>query len=500
MSLAAGFMLKEFRTEENAYLYCARTNQIFCTDPVIVAMIPLYKQLPLSDIQQRLGTVFDSQSISTGHQIIDSLVRQHGFFQSDGLCCRVSPVSQERICADLDRDVQQMCLEITEGCNLRCHYCAYSGGYAYNRQHGTRSMPQAIARTAIDLFFKKNQDRKEPFALSFYGGEPLMQIPLIKFCVQYARSLPWQNPEALSFNMTTNATLLDDETIRFLVDNKFSVLVSLNGPMEDHDAHRVYAGGGGTFARVMANLHRFNEIAPEYPFLSVSCVITPTADVLRTNDFFVEHRELFRQISINKVTPDHKTFFHEYPSDPGRQGQQFRTLYQQYVAAHLQPGPPVSERSDMVFIRPLFERDFMLLHKRDIVAQMPTDFEITTTCFPGKRKVLVDVQGRLHVCERIANTYSIGDVWSGYHLPTIKQILDEYTTLMNRQECLSCWAVRFCPACFANMAGNGHLSLERTQALCQNARETLVRTLQTYCSILEQSPDAFKYMDKYWLT
>jgi uncharacterized protein len=491
------FMLKEFHTGQNTYLYCGKTNQIFCVDPVLVEIIPLYERFSLDDIQRRLGQTFTADEIADNYRAVDTLVRERDFFQAGGVRKRVSSTTEDQIRSELERDIQQMSLEVTEGCNLRCHYCAYSGGYENKRKHSARSMSRDVARAAIDFYFQKNREREEHISIGFYGGEPLLELPLLRFCVEYARSLPWQHPEALSFSITTNATLLDDETIRFLVDNQVNVLISLDGPVEDHNAHRVSKNGHGTFAKVMASLRRFNEIAPGYEALSISCVLTPTSDLLRMNDFFVQHRDLFRRVAAGYVTNGHQTFLQDYPCDPDRQIQQRVTLYRQYVEGHLQPGELVPDRPEMTFITPLFERDFLSVHRRHIAAQAPSELDVLGTCFPGKRKMFVSVDGKLHVCERIGNTCSIGDVWNGFDVPAVKRLYDEYVALMNREECLNCWAVHFCPACFANMAGDGHLSLERTHALCHGARQSLARTLQAYCSVIERDPQAFDYMNEY---
>ena len=496
MPLSTDFMLKEFHTEKNSYLYCGKTNQIFCVDPVLVEIIPLYGRFSLDDIQHRLGEAFAADEIVENYYVVDHLVYEHGFFRTGGLRKRISPATEDHIRSELEQDIQQMSLEVTQDCNLHCHYCAHSGGYADRRGHGTRSMSRSVAQAAIDFFFRENRNREQHFSLGFYGGEPLLQFPLLKFCIEYARSLPWQCPEALSFSMTTNATLLDDEAVRFLVDHEVNVSITLDGPVEDHDAHRMDRNGRGSFTKVMAGLRRFNEIAPGYQNLSISCVLAPSSDLLRINDFFVQRRDLFRQIMTSSVTNGHQTLFQEYLGDLDQQGQQQAILYRRYVEAHLQPGESVPDRPDMTFVRQLFERDFLSLQRRPIAAQPASEIEVPGTCLPGKRKIFVDVEGKLHTCERIRNSCSIGDVWNGFDVPAVKRLHDEYVALMNREECLNCWAVHFCPACFANMAEDGRLSLERTQSLCQDTRDSLARTLRAYCTILERDPQAFDYMNE----
>jgi uncharacterized protein len=53
--------------------------------------------------------------------------------------------------------------------------------------------------------------------------------------------------------MTTNAVLLDDEVVRFLVDERFAVMISLDGAPERNDRNRVDLGGRGSGERALAN-------------------------------------------------------------------------------------------------------------------------------------------------------------------------------------------------------------------------------------------------------
>ena len=69
-------------------------------------------------------------------------------------------------------------LQVTQQCNLRCKYCAYSGNY-YNRTHSSERMSFDTARKAIDFYLDRS-DKMDDLSLSFYGGEPLLEFALIK--------------------------------------------------------------------------------------------------------------------------------------------------------------------------------------------------------------------------------------------------------------------------------------------------------------------------------
>lgn len=85
----------------------------------------------------------------------------------------------------LERCIGTVALQVTQGCNLRCKYCAYSGNYD-NRVHSGKRISKETAFKAIDFLFAHSVDR-ERVSLGFYGGEPLLELDLIKECVEYAK-------------------------------------------------------------------------------------------------------------------------------------------------------------------------------------------------------------------------------------------------------------------------------------------------------------------------
>ena len=57
--------------------------------------------------------------------------------------------------------VKQLTLQVTQQCNLRCHYCAYSGLYTMNRTHCGKRMDFETARKAIDFLFAHSLEHTE---------------------------------------------------------------------------------------------------------------------------------------------------------------------------------------------------------------------------------------------------------------------------------------------------------------------------------------------------
>ena len=113
--------------------------------------------------------------------------------------------------------LNELVLQVTKQCNLRCKYCAYSGNY-YNREHSSSRMRFETARKAIDFYLKRS-DKFDKLSVAFYGGEPLLEFELIKKCVKYI--LENKGDKKVTFPMTTNGTLLTQEVTELLVEFSF---------------------------------------------------------------------------------------------------------------------------------------------------------------------------------------------------------------------------------------------------------------------------------------
>lgn len=182
---------------------------------------------------------------------------------SEKLLC-APPVTAMHLASDdnwleaLDSDLQQLVLEVTEACNFRCKYCIYNEDYEGNRDFGTAKMPQEIAQKAIDYLAEHSSSH---FAVTFYGGEPLANFPLVRWATEY--TLEHYKDKHPTFNLTTNLTLVTDEIADFLARTPgFSVVVSLDGPEEVQNAARVYSANKPTFAED-GRAHKFGVSFPQ---------------------------------------------------------------------------------------------------------------------------------------------------------------------------------------------------------------------------------------------
>jgi uncharacterized protein len=201
-------------------------------------------------------------------------LKQRGVF-AEGFLQKVAPdddelnmIVEDQLSIYIPR---KFVLEITEECTLSCKYCFFSDA-KNNRRHSLKKMDEKIALSAIDYYFKiysdaikkvRLEDKDKIFKvtapeISWWGGEPLLNIKLMKKTKKYIETLPWSDigldPGDLVYSVVTNFTSLNNEIIDFIIDTDLYLFVSLDGDQKNHDANRIYADGSGSFATVMNNL------------------------------------------------------------------------------------------------------------------------------------------------------------------------------------------------------------------------------------------------------
>jgi uncharacterized protein len=129
-------------------------------------------------------------------------------------------------------------------CNLACRYCYYLGRGPAERP-GPSRMPEELLGSYIAQHIAASPDDIVRF--SWHGGEPtILGLQYFRKVVDLERR--HRPPGRTIVNgLQTNGTLLDDEWGRFLAAEGFSVGLSLDGPRQLHDRHRLTRAGRPTF-------------------------------------------------------------------------------------------------------------------------------------------------------------------------------------------------------------------------------------------------------------
>jgi uncharacterized protein len=154
-------------------------------------------------------------------------------------------------------------------CNLHCHYCYYLDRKALFA--GTRSF--RMSDEVLEAFTRQHIEAQpagiDEIEFAWQGGEPtLLGIDFFQHAL--ALQAKYARPGVRIRNaIQTNGTLLDDSWGDFLARHGFLVGLSVDGPRELHDAHRVDGGGSPTFDRVMRGLGVLKRHRVEFNTLTV---------------------------------------------------------------------------------------------------------------------------------------------------------------------------------------------------------------------------------------
>ncbi|HYF48559.1 MAG TPA: radical SAM protein [Planctomycetota bacterium] len=159
----------------------------------------------------------------------------------------------------------ELTLVLTHACNLGCPYC-------YMGQKFGRRMPKELGEKALRWSFEKLHAGDE-IQVGYFGGEPLLAWDLLQHFHLKARELAREKNVKLVGTVTTNATLLTEERMKWMADHGVVVAVSLDGVREAHDATRPFVNGKSSHEAVLRGL----QIALKHaPLTEVICVVDPS--------------------------------------------------------------------------------------------------------------------------------------------------------------------------------------------------------------------------------
>ncbi len=314
-------------------------------------------------------------------------------------------------------------LVLTHDCNLRCHYC-YAG------KKFRRAMSWDVARRAIDLGLS---DGPPWMDLAFFGGEPLMELPLLQRALVYAREQALPRGTKVRPQVTTNGTMLTDDVARFLAAEGFYVGLSLDGCREAHEATRPLCDGRSSFDAVVAGLDRALERKLR---MEVIAVVDP-ANVrwLARSVAFLADRGVPR-IAVNP------NFQAEWSADAREElERQYELVAEDYARRHRIGNP-----SWVNFI------------DGKIITRLKKGFSCRDKCGFGTREIAVAPSGNLYPCERLVGADTdeavrMGSVFDG--VDRVKQERYRQEVGNTDPECAGC-ALR--PRCM-NWCGCTNYSL-----------------------------------------
>jgi uncharacterized protein len=183
------------------------------------------------------------------------LLSEHGFLVTDREADRRS---LDQYFATIRSDETQLRVTVltTLQCNFACDYCFQGDHGDYNKTAAKMSL-ETSAR--VGEWIERELDRLNPetFVLTFFGGEPLLNLPVMYDLAERMAQASLQRGTNLYINIITNGLLLTPEVVdRMKPLGLNGIKITLDGDRDTHNRMRPLRGGQGTFDRIIANLRR----------------------------------------------------------------------------------------------------------------------------------------------------------------------------------------------------------------------------------------------------
>ena len=152
-------------------------------------------------------------------------------------------------------------LLLTEKCNLNCGYCLAGA----NPKMPT--MNEEIARKSIDLAFVMNE--ADSITFEFSGGEPFLQFRLMQKITDYLFNHPLKNGRTVYVGAQTNATMLNEERVKWIKEHDIIIGVSIDGNPASHNVSRPMVNGGESFDKVIDGIRLLQKYEVQFGILVV---------------------------------------------------------------------------------------------------------------------------------------------------------------------------------------------------------------------------------------
>ncbi len=453
-----------FQGGEKRFLYLVPAGAIFETDEAAESL--------LAEVRE---------GGRTRHEMVTYL-RANGMLTEDAselvdelLTSRVI-VSEETVAEKVEEPpagfpLQSLVMNLTNQCNLSCTYCYEFGEDKVATPEGKpKFMDLATAKASVDFLLSQSSGRRDVH-ITFFGGETLMNFPLLKEVVTYATEQAKAQGRGIDFSLTTNATLLTPAIIEFLSDQRIGVTVSMDGPPDLHDKLRVFSNGRGSYDIVEPRVRALIAGHKTRPIVARVTLTNGVTDVVRI------YRHLKDEIGFHEVGFAPVTTSPDRLYSIGESGMhgvlgQFQELAQEYLEYAL--------RGEM----------HGFTNVSDTIAELYQGVNKSHPCGAGLGLLGVGPSGDLAPCHRFvdSDTHALGHISTGLDQDKKRDFLAR-GHVNAKYECQSCFARPLCAGgchheAFVRYGDTGHPNLH----YCDWIRQWTNTCLQIFGAISATNP------------
>lgn len=430
----------------NIYMLSQKMNQIFLIHPIIYFFYKNDIEEGLDFFLNDIDIPFTLDNKEYSLDEVEYYYKKYIFFKSNGFFLPQNKCGYYKITitpSDILKsisNVDQIALELIQDCNLKCSYCIYGEFYKDQFRHNVMTFDRIkIIIDQLVPYWRSNLKVDREIKINYYGGEPLLKFDLIKQTTDYIKSLNLGGIR-FTFGITTNATLLDNNKAKYLIDNDFVLAISIDGDKKGN-SYRIYKGTKKEiFDDLINNIERIRSINEDYFYKNVHflSVLHDKNSVSSLSDFFSQKydRVSYQYGVLNNIgVIENKRNKFEKMYRPLQGKYNFKLKGQEFNF--------IKEREKIL-------ENFSLLSSYS-KEETPYPYrQYTGTCFPFQKKIFITADYHIMPCEKISFSNNYGNIFScnSFKLP-ISNIVRKHNHIMNNviNSCRACYYNDLCSLC-----------------------------------------------------
>lgn len=420
-------------------------------------------------------------------------LKNNGFFKSSKLTEFEASIDESIIREGIIQS-RQIVFETTDFCNLQCTYCSLGDLYTFNKKGKKNIEIDKVLKLLKYIFNLKPSN--SILSISFFGGEPLLNISFIKSIIEESNRLNKDKKLDIHFNMTTNATLIHKH-IDFLAENNIQLLISLDGN-ELAQSYRVTKDNTSSFQQVIANIDMIKAKYPNYfnDKINFNSVLHDKNSVQEIYEFIYTRYHkipIISPLNTGYVNPSKKDclkkMFHSRRESEEKylnSGSELCSITHEKLGIYEETYKFLMNYS----INSYYSNVLSLLY--DKVKTVPTG-----TCPPFRRKLFLNTQNQLLPCEKVSHNHSLGMVDDNVNID-IHKISEKYNFYYRhiKNICNQCYEAKACPVCLLSLEHLDKLGSENFICPSFSDEKTFENKTNRIFSFLEKYPtDLFKMIE-----
>ena len=257
-----------------------------------------------------------------------------------------------------------------------------------------------------------------------------MNWPVVEHVINYVRRREQETGKNIKLTLTTNGTLLNDDNIKFLNDNRVMLVLSLDGKKETHDKMRPFPNHTGSYD---AAVRGFKKVIESRNGKNYYLRGTYTHYNPHFSEDTLDMTKIGKEISVEPVVGTDEPYVLTEEDLP--------ILFEEY------------DKLARAYLQKRHEGDpFDFFHFNVALDNGPCVAKRLAGCGAGHEYFAITPEGDIYPCHQFVGReqYKLGTLDTGVVKPDLVQKF-RHTHVMTKPACRECWARFFCSGgCHAN--------------------------------------------------